>query len=64
MTKWQVLQVSGNGRFDYEADTRGAALVVVPPGPEEGGACSILREGALFDKAYLAENRNIDVKPS
>ena len=33
---WQVLQFSGNGRFDHEADTREAALVLVLSRPEEG----------------------------
>ena len=60
-TEWQVLQVSG---FDSEADITGAALAVVPPRPEEGGACSILREGALFWKAFFADSSVIDVQRS
>ena len=55
MTNWQVLQFSGNGSFDHEADTREAALVLVLPRPDEGIACSIVQEGALFRKAYFAE---------
>ena len=64
MNNWQVLQFSGNGRFDHEADTREAALVLVPPRPEEGIACSIFPEGALFRKAYFAEGSDIDVQLS
>ena len=64
MTNWQVLQFSGKGSFDHEADTIEEALVLVLPRPEEGIACSILREGVFFGKAYFAESSNIDVQPS
>ena len=64
MTNWQVLQFSGYGRFDHEADTREAALVFVLPRPEEGIARSIFPEGALFRKAYFAEGSDINVQPS
>ena len=66
MTNWQVLQFSGDGSFDLEADTREAALVLVLPRPEEGPciACSILRKGALLGKAYFAEGSDINVQPS
>ena len=64
MTNWKVLQVSGDGSFDHEADTREAALVLVLPRPEEGIASFINREGAVFGKAYFAESSNIDVQPS
>ena len=64
MTNLQVLQFSGNGSFDHEADTREVALVLVLPRLEEGIACSILCDGALFRKAYLAESGNIDVHQS
>ena len=64
MTNWQVLQFSGNESFDYEADTREAALVLVLPRPEEGIARSIFPEGALFRKAYFAEDSDINVQPS
>ena len=50
MTNWQVLQFSGDGSFDHEADTREAALILVLPRPEEGIARSIFPEGALFRK--------------
>ena len=53
MTNWQVLQFSGYGRFDHEADTREAALVLVLPRPEEGIARSIFPEGALFRKSVF-----------
>ena len=36
MTNWQVLQFSGDGNFDNEADARGMALVLVLPRSEEG----------------------------
>ena len=62
MTNWQVLQFSGNGSGDHEADTKETALVLVPLRPEEGIACSIFRKGALFLKAYFAESRDIDVQ--
>ena len=64
MTNWQVLQFSGSGSFDHEADTREAVIVLVLPRREEGITCSILREGALFSEAYFAESSNIDVQPS
>ena len=48
MTNWQVLQFSDNGSFGHDEDTREAALVLVLPRPEEGTACSIFPEGALF----------------
>ncbi len=64
MTNWQVLQFSGDGSFDHEADTREAALVLVLPRPEEGTAHSIFPEGALFRKAYFAEGSDINVQPS
>ena len=64
MTIWQVLQFSGNGSFDYEADNKDVALVLVPPRPEEGLACSIFPEEALFCKAYFTESSDIDVQPS
>ena len=64
MTNWQVLQFSGDGSFDHEADTREAALVLVLPRLEEGTVCSIFTEGALFRKAYFAERSDINVQPS
>ena len=64
MTNWQVLQFSGDGRFDHEADTKEVALVLVLPRPEEGIALSIFPEGALFRKAYFAEGSGINVQPS
>ncbi|WP_294117970.1 hypothetical protein [Thiolapillus sp.] len=64
MTNWQVLQFSGDGSFDHEADTREAALVFVLPRPEEGIARSIFPEGALFRKVYFAEGSDINVQPS
>ena len=64
MTEWQILQFSGNGSFDHEADTREAALVLVLPRSEEGMSCYMLREGALFSKAYFAEISNISVQPN
>ena len=64
MTDWQVLQFPGNGSFDHEADTREAALVLVLPRPEEGIACSIFPEGALFRKVYIAEGSNINAQLS
>ena len=75
MTNWQVLQFSGNGSFDHEANTREKALILVLPRSEKGIACSILREGTLlekayfaegilFRKAYFAEGSNINVQPS
>ena len=64
MTNWLVIYFSGNGSFDHEADTREAALILVLPRPEEGIACSILREEVFFGKAYFAESSNIDVQPS
>ena len=63
MTNWQVLQFSGDGSFDHEADTREAALVLVLPRPEEGIACSIFPEGA-FRKVYIAEGSNINAQLS
>ena len=62
MTNWQVLKFSVDESFDHEADTVEAARVL--PRPEEGIACSILCDGALFRKAYLAESGNIDVHQS
>ena len=59
MTNWQILQFSGDGSFDHEADTREAALVLVLPRPEEGIACSVFPEGALFRKEYFAEGSDI-----
>ena len=59
MINWQVLQFSGDGSFDHEANTREAALVLVLPRPEEGIACSIFPEGALLPKAYFAEGSDI-----
>ena len=64
MINWQVLQFSGTGSFDHEADTREAALVFVPSKSEEGVVGSILREGALFGTAYIAESSYIKVQPS
>ena len=64
MINWQVLQCSGTGSFDHEADTREAALVFVPPRSEEGVVGYILREGALFGTAHIAESSNIEVQPS
>ena len=64
MTNWQVLQFSGNESLNHKTDTREAALVFVPPRPEEGLTCSVCREGALSGNAYLAEIINIDVQPS
>ena len=61
MTYKQVSQFSGNGNFDHETDTKEAALVLVLPGTEVI-ACSILREGALFGKVYVAENSGVDVQ--
>ena len=43
---------------------REVALVFVLPRPEEGIACSIFPEGALFRKAYFAEGSDINVQPS
>lgn len=63
MTDLQVLQLSVNGSFDHEADTIEAALILVLLRPEEGIACSILCEGALFGKACFAESSNINVQP-
>ena len=63
MINWQVLQFSGTGSFDHEADTREAALVFVLPRPE-GIVCSIFSEGAVFCKAYFTESSNIDVQLS
>ena len=60
----KFLQFSGNGSFDHEADTREAALVLVLPRPEEGIACSVFPEEALFRKASFAESSDIDVQPS
>ena len=48
MTSWQVLQFSGSGSFDYGANTREAVLIFILSRSEEGIACSILCEGALF----------------
>ena len=48
MTDLQILPFSVNGSFDHEADSIEVALVLVLPRPEEGIACSILCEGALF----------------
>ena len=62
MTDLQILPFSVNGSFDHEADSIEVALVLVLPRPEEGIACSILCEGALFGKAYFAESSNIDVQ--
>ena len=64
MSDWQVLQFSGNGIFDHEADIRRAVLFLVLSRLEEGIASSILREGDLFGKAYFADSSNIDVQPS
>ena len=64
MTYWQALQFSGNGSFEHEADTKEAALVLVLPRSEGGIAYSILREGALFSKAYFADSSNINVQRS
>ena len=64
MTYWQVLQFSGSGSFDPEADARVAALVLVLPRPEQGIAFSTLHEGVLFGKVYFAESNNIDVQLS
>ena len=64
MTNWQVLQFSGDGSFDHEADTREVALILVLPRPEEGIACCIFPEGALFHKVYLAEGSDINVQLS
>ena len=64
MTKWQVLLFSADGSFDHEADTRAEALVFVLPRPEEGIACSIFPEAALFRKAYFAEGSDMNVQPS
>ena len=61
MTNWQVLQFSGNGSLDHEADTREAELVLVLPRPEEGIACFIFPEGALFCKAYFTEGSKINI---
>ena len=61
MTNWQVLRFSGNGSFDQEADSRETALVLVLPRSEESIACSILRDAALFGRAYFTESSNIDV---
>ena len=60
----KFLQFSGDRSFDHEADTREAALVLVLPRPEEGIACSIFCEGALFRKVYFAEGSDINVQPS
>ena len=64
MTSWQVLQFSGDGSFDHEAEIREAALVLVLPRSEEGIARSIFPEGALFRKAYFAVGSDINVQPS
>ena len=64
MTNWQVLQFSGDGSFDHEADTREAALVLVLLRAEKGIACSIFPEEALFRKVYFAESSDINVQPS
>ena len=64
MTNWQILQFSGDGSFHHEADTREAALVFVLPRPEEGIACSIFPEEALFRKVYIAEGSNINAQLS
>ena len=64
MTNWQVLQFSGDGSFDHEADTKEAVLVLVLPRPEEDIAYSIFLEGILFRKVYFAESSNIDVQSS
>ena len=45
MTNWHVLQFSGNGSFDHEADAGEAVLILVLPRPEKGKACSIFPEG-------------------
>ena len=63
MTNWQVLQFSGDGSFDHEAETREMVLVLVflrLELVEEGIACSIFPEAALFHKTYF----NINVQPS
>ena len=64
MNNRQVLQFSGDGSFDHEADTREAALVLVLSRPEEGIARSIFPEGALFCKVYFAEGSDINGQPS
>ena len=64
MTSWQVLQFSGDGSFDHEAEIREAALVLVLPRSEEGIARSIFPEGALFFKVYFAEGSDINGQPS
>ena len=63
MSNGQVLQFSGDGYFDHEANTREAALVLVLPRPEDGIACSIFPEAALFRKAYFAEGSDVNVQP-
>ena len=64
MSDWQVLEFSGNGIFDHEADIRRAVLFLVLSRLEEGIASSIFRrEGALVGKAYFAGSSNIDVQP-
>ena len=63
MTNRQVLQFSGNGSFDHEADTRETAFILVLPRPEEGKNSSIFHERALFGKVYFAESGNINVQP-
>ena len=64
MANWQVLQFTDYGSFDYDADTREAALVLFLPRPEEGIACSTFPDGALFRKSYFAEGSDINVQPS
>ena len=64
MTNWQVLQFSGDGSFDHEAETREMVLVLVLSRPEEGIAYSIFSEGALFRKVFFAEGSNTNVQPS
>ena len=54
MTNWQILQFSGDGSSDHEADTEEAALVLVLSRREEDIACYIIPEGALFRLATSA----------
>ena len=46
MTSSRVVQFSGNGSFDHEADTREEVLVLVLPRPEEGMGCLVTQSAA------------------
>ena len=62
MTYWQVLQVSGNGSFDHETDTRKWALVLVLPRPEADP--SAVREPCPAEPTSLREAISLSSRAS